>query len=106
MFHGQVPYVPNARREMVALATSLYVLGYDLFHVRAEKILRPLLVGASDLLIERSFGKCAGAALFYAHRGTLQLRHIWTGNERIVTEINQQRTVRCRRDRPRVMHYR
>ena len=63
VFHRQVSHVPDARRQIVAAAISLYVLRDNLFHVGAEKPLRSLLVGVSNLLVERSLRKLAAGAL-------------------------------------------
>src|ERR1035438_2012698 len=100
MFHGQVSHVRYPRRQFIALATSLYVLCDNLFHVGAENPFRPLLVGTRNLLVERRLSESAGAALFYAQCHTLQFRQIRTRDHQIVAAIRQQRLVRSRRRRP------
>ena len=51
--------IPGGNSEPLLL--SWYVLRDNLFHVRAEKPFRPLLVGMRNLLVKRRLGKSAGA---------------------------------------------
>src|ERR1035438_7457873 len=74
VFQRQVSHVPYSRRQLVAVATSLYVLRDNLFHIRAEKPLGPLLIGANNLLIKRRSCKVTAAALLYPHHRMLQFR--------------------------------
>ena len=106
VFHRQVSHVPYPRRQFVAAATSLYVLRDNLFHVRAEKPFRPLLVGANNLLVERRFGKLSCcAALLRPRRRLLQFRQIRAGDQQIVAHINQQWSVRRGCHRPRIANH-
>src|SRR5437879_6264864 len=93
MLQRQVSHIPYPQRQLVISAISFYVLGDNLFHVRAEKPFRTLLVRSHNLLVKRRFGELIAAALLCTKRGTLQFRHIRTRNQQTVVDVDQQWSV-------------
>src|ERR1700757_4975829 len=64
VFHGQISDIPDSRWKIVMAAISLYVLGNDLFHIRREKPLDPLLIRTGDLLPELGSKEWVAGVLF------------------------------------------
>src|SRR5271165_6125850 len=89
VFHRQVAHVFHPGRQGVTVATSLYVLRDNLFHVHGEKPFRSLLVCTNNLLVKRCFGKRTAATLLDPPHRMLQFRHVRSGDHQIVGYINK-----------------
>ena len=104
MLHRQIAHVSHSRGQFLAAAISMYVFHENLFHVRAEKPFRALLVGLGDLLVKGCLLKIA-APLFYPRHGLLQIRGFRAGNQEIAVQIDQKRFPRHLRNRPWIVHH-